>query len=182
MRKRNTRDIGKQTKNQKNPEPVSSTSRRGARAAYHGEYPRDFGPWIAYTVRLVSDTNRPPTLCRPPIWQGWREMKAPRPYVTYPFSSTSSVHMHPVLQSISIYIPHHSSYFFHVAAQWSSTHALFRIAYFKVQSLLQTFWTSIWHVLQRIGAVNMTFAHANVLNLEIVNNSVQCYCLFQRKY
>ena len=31
-------------------EPVSSTSRRGARAAYHDEYPRDFGPRIAYTV------------------------------------------------------------------------------------------------------------------------------------
>ena len=31
-------------------EPVSSTSRRRARAAYHDEYPRDFGPRIAYTV------------------------------------------------------------------------------------------------------------------------------------
>lgn len=31
-------------------EPVSSTSRRGARAAYHDESPRDFGPGIAYTV------------------------------------------------------------------------------------------------------------------------------------
>ena len=31
-------------------EPVSSTSRRGARAAYRDEYPRDFGPRIAYTV------------------------------------------------------------------------------------------------------------------------------------
>ena len=66
-------------------EPVSSTSRRGARAAYHDEYPRDFGPRIAYTVSLVSDTSRPPTLCRPPIWQGGREMSAPRPYETYPF-------------------------------------------------------------------------------------------------
>ena len=34
----------------KKSEPVSSTSRRGARAAYHDEYPRDFGPRIAYTV------------------------------------------------------------------------------------------------------------------------------------
>ena len=34
----------------KTEEPVSSTSRRGARAAYHDEYPRDFGPRIAYTV------------------------------------------------------------------------------------------------------------------------------------
>ena len=31
-------------------EPVSSTSRRGARGAYHDEYPRDFGPQIADTV------------------------------------------------------------------------------------------------------------------------------------
>ena len=60
-------------------EPVSSTSRRGARAAYHDEYPRDFGPRIAYTVSLVSDTSRPP------IWQGGREMSAPRPYETTPF-------------------------------------------------------------------------------------------------
>ena len=34
----------------KDLEPVSSTSRRGARAAYLDEYPRDFGPRIAYTV------------------------------------------------------------------------------------------------------------------------------------
>ena len=67
-----------QTKTQ---EPVSSTSRRGARAAYHDEYPRDFGPRIAYTVSLVSDTSQPPTLCRPPIRQGGREMSAPRPYL-----------------------------------------------------------------------------------------------------
>ena len=31
-------------------EPVSSTSRRGARAAYRDEYPQDFGSRIAYTV------------------------------------------------------------------------------------------------------------------------------------
>ena len=37
-------------KTTKKQEPVSSTSRRGARAAYHDEYPRDFGPRIAYTV------------------------------------------------------------------------------------------------------------------------------------
>ena len=66
-------------------EPVSSTSRRGARAAYHDEYPRDFAPRIAYTVSKVSDTSRPPTLCRPPIRQGGREMSAPKPYETYPF-------------------------------------------------------------------------------------------------
>ena len=36
--------------NKKKLEPVSITSRRGARAAYHDKYPRDFGPRIAYTV------------------------------------------------------------------------------------------------------------------------------------
>ena len=46
---------------------------------------RDFGLRIAYTVSLVSDTSRPPTLCRPPIWQGGREISAPRPYETNPF-------------------------------------------------------------------------------------------------
>ena len=60
-------------------EPVSITSRRGARAAYHDEYPWDFGPQTAYTVSLASDTSRPP------IWQGGRLMSAPRPYETYPF-------------------------------------------------------------------------------------------------
>ena len=74
-------------------EPVSGTSRRGARAAYHDEYPRDFGPRIAYTVSWVSDTRRPPTLCRPPIRQGGREMSAPRPYETYPLLPQSSVHI-----------------------------------------------------------------------------------------
>ena len=82
MRRRKRWDKGKHTKKL---EPVSSTSRRGARAAYHDEHPRDFGPWIAYTVSLVSDTSRPPTLCRPPIRQGGREMSAPRPYETSPF-------------------------------------------------------------------------------------------------
>ena len=66
----------------------TSTSRRGARAAYHDEYPRDFGPRIAYTVSKVSDTSRPQILCRPPIRQGERDMSAPRPYET----CTSSVH------------------------------------------------------------------------------------------
>ena len=36
--------------NKKKLKSVSSTSRRGARAAYHDEYPRDFGPRIAYTL------------------------------------------------------------------------------------------------------------------------------------
>ena len=76
----------KRNKKDKKYEPVSSTSRRGARAAYHDEYPRDFGPRIAYTVSSVSDT------CRPPIRQGGREMSAPRPYETDPFHPLCSVH------------------------------------------------------------------------------------------
>ena len=46
MRKRNARETGKY----KILEPVSSTSRRGARAAYRDEYPQDFGSRIADTV------------------------------------------------------------------------------------------------------------------------------------
>ena len=76
MGRRNICDTGQR---KQKLEPVSSTSRRGARAAYHDEYPRDFGPRIAYTVSLASDTSRPP------IWQGGREKSAPRPYETYPF-------------------------------------------------------------------------------------------------
>ena len=46
MRRRNTWNTGKPKK----LEAVSSTSRRGARAACHAEHSRDFGPRIAYTV------------------------------------------------------------------------------------------------------------------------------------
>ena len=74
-------------------EPVSSTSRRSARAAYHDEYPRDFGPRIAYTMSEVSDTNRPLTLCRPPIRKGGREMSASEPCETDPLRQPSSVHV-----------------------------------------------------------------------------------------
>ena len=51
-RKPNTRGKEKQ----KVLEPVSSTSRRGARATYHDEYPRDFAPQIAFYVNSTSDT------------------------------------------------------------------------------------------------------------------------------
>ena len=37
---------GTQSKQKKELEPIRSTSRRGARAAYHDEYPRDLGPLI----------------------------------------------------------------------------------------------------------------------------------------
>ena len=76
MGRRNIWDTGQR---KQKLEPVSSTSRRGAREAYHDEDPGDFGPRIAFTLSLVSDTSRPP------IWQGGREMSALRPYETYPF-------------------------------------------------------------------------------------------------
>ena len=100
-------------------EPVSSTSRRGARAAYHDEYPRDFGPRIAYTVSLVSDTSRPP------IRQGGRDMSAPRPYETYPFHSPALFTLNTRI-NFYIYIQSCSSYFFHVvySVHLSCTHAL----------------------------------------------------------
>ena len=81
-------------------EPVSSTSRRGARAAYHDEYtyPRDFGPRIAYTVSLVSDTSRPP------IRQAGREMSASRPYETSPFHPPALFTFNTRINSIYIYI------------------------------------------------------------------------------
>ena len=70
---------GNHNDNEKKLELVNSTSRRGTRAAYHDEYPRDFGRRIAYTVSLVSDTSRPP------IRQGRRDILAPRPFEIYSF-------------------------------------------------------------------------------------------------
>ena len=97
----NIRDTGQR---KQKLEPVSSTSRRGARAAYHDEYLWDFGPRIAYTVSLAADISRPP------IWQGGRPMSAPRPYETYPFHQPALF----TLWSISLYLQNCSSYFFHV--------------------------------------------------------------------
>ena len=45
------------TQENKKLEPVSSTSRRGARATYHDQYPRDFGPRIAHTVQVIWRRN-----------------------------------------------------------------------------------------------------------------------------
>ena len=70
-------------------EPVRSTSRHGARAVYHDEYPWDFGLQIAHTQCELRFRYLSPT----PIRQGGREMSAPRPYETYPFHSQSSVHI-----------------------------------------------------------------------------------------
>ena len=50
-------------RNRKKPEPVSSTSRRGARVEYHDKYP----------PRLSASD------------QAGRKMSAPRPYETHPF-------------------------------------------------------------------------------------------------
>ena len=99
-------------------EPVTSTSRRGARAAYHDECPRDFGPRIAYTVSLVSDTSRPPTVCRPPNRQGGREMSAPRPYETYLFYPPALFTTY-TLSINFLYIPKCSSYSFHAVLEGS---------------------------------------------------------------
>ena len=57
----------------------------------------------------MSDTSRPPTLCLPPIWQGGREMSAPRPYETYPFNPLAL--FLPVTISIYVYIQNCPSYF-----------------------------------------------------------------------
>ena len=60
-----------------------------------------FGPQMAYTVSLVSDTSRSPTLRRPSSWQGEREMSAPRQVLSTQLCS------HPAINYlyISIYIP-----------------------------------------------------------------------------
>ena len=54
--------------------------------AYHDEYPRDFGPLITYAVSLISESSRSP------IWQGRREMSAPRPQKTDPFRPPALYH------------------------------------------------------------------------------------------
>ena len=61
---------GHKSRGKNKREPVSSTPRRDAREAYHDEYPRDFGPRVAYTVSR---------------YQGGKEMSALRPYKTAPF-------------------------------------------------------------------------------------------------
>ena len=94
-------------RNAKKIEPVSSSSRRGARAAYRDEYPRDFGPWITYTVSSVSDT------CQPLIRQGEREISAPRPYETYPFHPQSSA-LKLYCYEFFIYMQKSFYHFFHV--------------------------------------------------------------------
>ena len=118
-------------RNRKKPEPVSSTSRRGTRVEYHDEYPRDFGPRIAYTVSLVSDTSRSPTLCRPPIRQG--EKCRPQDHMRHiPF--IHQLCSHPTLRLISVYIQKCSSYLFHVVltlGHWNVVDSLFTHALFQ---------------------------------------------------
>ena len=86
----------KQTKKQQQQKLVSSTSRRGAGAAYHDKHSRDFGPWVAYTVS---------------IWD--RSL------------SSTKLHSHSVLRLIYIYI-YCSSYFLHVVfirgRSWNIVH------------------------------------------------------------
>ena len=73
----------------KNQEPLNSTSGRGTRASYHDESPRDFGSRFAYTVSWTSDTNRSLTLCQPPTRHGVRKLSGPKPYETDPFHPSS---------------------------------------------------------------------------------------------
>ena len=126
MRRRNTCH----EKNNKKLEPVSSTSRRGARATYHDKNPRDFGPRIAYTVSLVSDTSRPRPCVGP---RSGREGEKCRPLDhmrQIPF--IHQLCSHPKLRSISIYIYNCgiynvSSFIFDLRMRSSRT------TYFKVQ-------------------------------------------------
>ena len=60
---------------------------------------------MAYTVSLVSDTSRSPTLRRPSSWQGERGMSAPRQVLSTQLCS------HPTINYlyVSIYIPQNCS-------------------------------------------------------------------------
>jgi len=70
-----TKYLGGRITKTKTSVPVRSTSRRGARTAYHDEYPRDFGPRIAYTqIPVGSRSGREVEKCLPPT-----------PHETYPF-------------------------------------------------------------------------------------------------
>ena len=140
MRIRYTWDIGKQTSQRKNLEPVSSTSRRGARAAYYDEYPQDFGPRIAYTVSLVSDTSRPPTK------QGGREMSAPRPFKTYPFhppalfTPNNKINFYRYTTLFQLFLPCGIC-----IVSWSILRmCYFRTKYFKVKRHFKVTLSSMW--------------------------------------
>ena len=88
----------KATVNVKRLGTSGSTSGRGARALYHDDAPRDFGPKVALHASFqipVQDQS---------IRQGGREMSAPRPYVTDPFLTTSYVPFNLTKSSISVYI------------------------------------------------------------------------------
>ena len=135
--RRNTWDTGKYRK----LEPVSSTPRRGARGAYHDEYPQDFGPRIAYIVSKVSDTSQSP------IRQGGREMS---------LSFTSSVHILRY-QPISICIQNCRRYFFHAYVVFTLCLETLYICHlcvrsskttnFKVQRHFEVILSSMWYVL-----------------------------------
>ena len=118
----------------KKREPVSSTSRRGAKAAYHDEYPRDFGPRIACTVSEVSDTSRPP------IRQGGREMSAPRPYETYPFHPPAlftpykKINFYIYTKLLQLFLPYGV-----YALSWNIVHLSFTNALFQVQQNFKSF-------------------------------------------
>ena len=88
-------------------EPVFSTSRGGARSAYHDKYPRDFGPQIAYTESLALDTSRPRS-CRE--GENCRPLGAMR---QIPFIRPTLCRSHARF-NFYIYIEKCSSYFLHM--------------------------------------------------------------------
>ena len=84
---------------------------------------------------------------RPPIWQGGREMSAPRSYETNPFQPHSSVHVLSIV-SISIYIPKFSIYFFHMVFEMSF--GTVYISHFRLRSwrnTLEVILSSTWYML-----------------------------------
>jgi len=94
--------------------PVSSTSRRGARAAYHDEYPLDFGP----------RSGREGEKCRP-----LDHMR----HITISHQLCS----HPPIRSISTYIQNCCIYSFHVVLR-SSLETL-HFCHLRIRSSRATF-------------------------------------------
>ena len=97
-----TKYLGGRITKTKNPVPVCRTSRRGARTAYHDEYPRDFGPRIAYTQTPVGpQSGREGEKCLP------LDHMRHTPFIKQLCS-------HPTLRINSTYIQNGPNCFFHV--------------------------------------------------------------------
>ena len=59
-------------------------SRAPCQIVVSNDFPRDFGPWVAFVSEVQIPVSRQ---------GGGREMSAPRPYVTDPFHPLSSIHI-----------------------------------------------------------------------------------------